>query len=59
MHNSETDQGPAWGRETWGPKEHCIARETRFLHGFDAAFAKFIWPLVLLTYSKNIDSEVY
>jgi len=23
-----TDRGPAWGGDSWGPKEHCIRRES-------------------------------
>jgi len=39
-----TDRGPAWGGDSWGPKKHCIRWESWIPHGFDAAFAKLLWP---------------
>jgi len=38
----------------WGSKGHCIGLGPDFPHGFDAAFAKLLWPLILYTSLFNV-----
>jgi len=42
---------PARGVCSWGPKKHCIRRRSpsprQGYRGFDVAFAKLLWPLVI------------
>jgi len=51
VQNGWTDRRPVWSGDFWGPKKHCI-RWAPLPHGegkgFDAAFAKLLWPLVLV-----------
>jgi len=28
--DEQIDRGPVWDGDSWGPKEHCIQRESRF-----------------------------
>jgi len=40
-----------------GPKEPCIIRfrwGADVPHGFDAAFAKLLWPLIIISYKLSI-----
>jgi len=41
-----TDRGPTWGGDSI--RNIVLASSLDFLHVFDAAFAKFVWALVLL-----------
>jgi len=41
-----TDRGPVWSGGSWEPSKHRILWGFRFPHGFDAAFAILLWPLV-------------
>jgi len=49
--NGWTDPDPVWGEHSWRPKKHCVRWDswspTAREGGFDAAFAKLLWPLVL------------
>jgi len=50
--NGWTDPGPVWVKDSWRPKAHCIRQGSwslsadRMGEGFDAAFAKLLWPRV-------------
>jgi len=47
------------GMKTLEGTEHCIKRRFRFLsprrRGFDAAFAKLLWPLVIIVKDQLCD----
>jgi len=50
--NDWTDRCPVWGENSWGNKGTLYQRRsessTKREGGFDAAFAKLLWPLVVI-----------
>jgi len=43
------DRGPVSGGDSWSLRNIVLDGDTDFRHGLDAAFAKLLWQLVIIT----------